>query len=205
MGTPDREASVFVNCPFDARFKPLLDAIVFAAAACGMHVRSALEVADSGELRLQKIMRLLEGSRYSIHDISRVEPDPETRLPRFNMPIELGAALGMKHLGRARLRDHRMLVLDTDKYRYQKFASDLAGVDISAHGDAPAKAIGAVRDFFATHFPSPLPSPSLIEDGYTVFESALPAMAKAANQTEAELTFRDRLQLISLFNARSSV
>lgn len=199
MAVQDREASVFINCPFDARFKSVFDAIVFAAAACGMQVRSALEIADSGEPRLQKIMRLLEGSRYSIHDISRVELDADSGLPRFNMPIELGAALGMKHLGRARLRDHRMLVLDADRYRYQTFASDLAGIDISAHGGKPGRAIAAVRDFLATHVTSTLPSPSVIENGYKVFESALPAMAAAAQQEEAELTFKDRLQHISLF------
>lgn len=201
MAVQTRDSSVFINCPFDAGYKVIFDAIVFAAAACGLQVRSALEIADSGELRLQKIMRLLEGSRYSIHDISRVELDADSGLPRFNMPIELGAALGMKYLGRARLRDHCMLVLDADRYRYHKSASDLAGVDISAHGAKPGKAIAAVRDFIATHSSSTLPSPSVIGNGYEAFERALPAMAAAARQKETELTFKDRLQHISLFIA----
>ena len=80
MAAEDRDNSVFVNCPFDASYKTVFDAIVFAAAACGFQVRSALEIADSGELRLQKIMRLLEASRYSLHDISRVELDADSGL-----------------------------------------------------------------------------------------------------------------------------
>ena len=203
MAISNREGSVFVNCPFDAPFKPLFDAIVFAVATCGLQVRSALEVTDSGELRLQKIMRLLETSRYSIHDISRVELDPQSGLPRFNMPLELGAALGMKHLGRAMLRNHHLLVLDLERYRYQAFASDLAGVDISQHGGRPKEAIAAVRNFLATHLDVALPSPSVIENGYTIFEQALPAMAAAARQSAAELTFNDRYRHISLFLERT--
>jgi hypothetical protein len=39
--------------------------------------------------------------RYSFHDISRVELDEKRPcLPRFNMPFELGAAVGMaEHSG----------------------------------------------------------------------------------------------------------
>ncbi len=203
MADSDRDRSVFINCPFDAAFTSIFNAIIFSATACGFQVRSALEIADSGELRLQKIMRLLESSRFSIHDISRVELDEDSGLPRFNMPIELGAALGMKYLGRARLRDHHMLVLDTERYRYQTFASDLAGIDISAHGGTPARAIGEVRNFFGTHIGATLPSPSVIEKGYRLFEAALPAMAAAARQQERELTFKDRLKHIDLFLSRS--
>jgi len=197
-----RDNSVFVNCPFDARFQALFDAVAFAVAICGYKVRSALEISDSGEVRLHKIIRILECSRFSIHDISRVELDSDSGLPRFNMPIELGIALGMKHLGRLKLRDHSLLVLDSERYRYQKFASDLAGLDISAHANDTAKVIAAVRNFLATHSPVPLPSPSVIADAYGAFEAALPAMANAARQAADELTYRDRLDLIDLFLRR---
>ncbi len=202
MALPIRDQSVFVNCPFDQRFKSLFDAVVFAVAICGYKVRSALEIADSGEVRLHKIMRLLEGSRYSIHDLSRVELDVDSGLPRFNMPIELGIALGMKHLGRAKLRDHSLLVLDTDRFRYQKFASDLAGVDISAHSGKAEKVIQAVRDFLSTHAQEALPSPSMIVGALESFEGALPAMARAARQELSELTYRDRLEHIDIFLGR---
>jgi hypothetical protein len=38
---------------------------------------------------------------FSIHDISRVELDDHSRLPRFNMPLELGADLGLRLQGPA--------------------------------------------------------------------------------------------------------
>lgn len=129
MATAARAANVFVNCPFDPAYQPLLDAIVFAITTCNYNVRSALEVADSGDLRLRKIIALIEQSEFSIHDISRVGLDAATGLPRFNMPIELGIALGMKHLGRSSLRRHQMLILDKEGYRYRDSASDLAGLE----------------------------------------------------------------------------
>lgn len=199
MAAPLRDESVFINCPFDDRFKALLDAVLFAVTICDFKVRSALEVSDSGELRLLKIVRILENSRLSIHDLSRTELDGDTGLPRFNMPIELGIALGMKHLGRSRLRDHRLLVLDTERYRYQKFASDLAGVDISAHAGQAEKIIAAVRNFLSTHAGRPLPGPAAILAAYRSFEAALPTLASAAKLEVTEVRYRDRLDLIDVF------
>jgi hypothetical protein len=193
-----RDKSVFINCPFDPAYAPILDALAFAVSACGFKVRSALEVSDSGELRLQKILRLLESSRLSIHDLSRIELDPENALPRFNMPIELGIALGMKHLGNDRVRNHALLVLDSERYRYQKFASDLAGVDIAEHGNAPERAIRAVRNFLAS-YQSSLPDGSAIAALYSEFENDLPMMARAARQSTESLTFIDRIYHVETF------
>lgn len=193
---------MFVNCPFDAPFRPLLDGIVFTLMFCGFTVRNALELRDSGDLRLSKIMRLIENCRFSVHDISRVELDDASGLPRFNMPIELGIALGMKHLGRAKLRDHMLLVLDTERYRYQRFASDLAGVDIAAHGGRLADVVGEVRAFLAPHASSHLPGAAAILDGHAAFLAELPTIAAAAQQGEAELTYADRMRHLATFLAR---
>ncbi len=194
-----RSSSVFVNCPFDTSFRALFDGIVFALKFCGFTVRSALEVSDSGEPRLVKIMRLIEQSRFSIHDISRVELDAATNLPRFNMPIELGIALGMKHLGRAGLRDHLLLVLDTERYRYQTFASDLAGVDIAPHGNKLDAMVTEVRGFVAPHATKRLPGAATIVAAYTTFLADLPKIAEAERQNLDELTYTDRLQHLDTF------
>lgn len=199
MASDTAAADVFVNCPFDPAYQKIFDAIVFAVAACGYRVRSALEVEDSGELRLTKIIRLIEQSKLSIHDISRVSLDKKTGLPRFNMPIELGIALGMKHLGRKALRQHKLLVLDTERFRYRNSASDLAGVDIREHGGQPQAAIGAVRGFLANHASGFLATDDVIQALYGTFEQQLPAMAKAANQSVAKLSFGDRLRHIEEF------
>ena len=40
--------------------------------------------------------------------------------------------MGAKRFGRPRQREKRLLIFDTEPYRYQKFISDLAGMDIHA-------------------------------------------------------------------------
>lgn len=73
--------SVFVNCPFDAAYEPIRNAIVFAVFDCGFVPRSALDFDDGGDVRFEKIMRLIEESKYGVHDISRTDADPVTKLP----------------------------------------------------------------------------------------------------------------------------
>jgi hypothetical protein len=54
--TPEYDRNVFINCPFDIQFQPLFRAIVFAVEDCGFLARCALEVEDSGEVRVNKIL-----------------------------------------------------------------------------------------------------------------------------------------------------
>ncbi|KQV44681.1 hypothetical protein [Duganella sp. Root336D2] len=91
--------NVFINCPFDEEFKPLQNAMVFAIFDCGFVPRCALEENDGADIRLDKIKRLIQSSRYGVHDISRTELDPANSLPRFNMPLELGLFLGARQYG----------------------------------------------------------------------------------------------------------
>ncbi len=102
-------ASVFINCPFDQEYQPIFEAIVFCVAACGFVPRCTLELTDTAEVRIENIYRLISECNHSIHDISRTEvQDQSYRLPRFNMPLELGIFLGAKRFGgrssRRRLR-----------------------------------------------------------------------------------------------------
>jgi hypothetical protein len=108
---------VFVNCPFDAEYKEKLNAIIFTIYDCGYYPRCALESADSGELRFPKICGLIRDCRYGIHDLSRIELDTSTQLPRFNMPLELGLFLGAKEFSKN--KERVCLVMDTEPYRYQ--------------------------------------------------------------------------------------
>lgn len=206
-----RPISVFINCPFDPKYQPLFDALVFTVSYCGFQARSALEIVDSGETRLAKIIALIAGAKFSIHDISRIELDAETNLPRFNMPIELGIALGMKHLGRAKFRDHCLLVLDAarpdvgpERFRYQAFASDLAGTDIKVHGAKVIAVVNAVRSFLAPHAPGSIPGPTAIHEALREFDSTLPAMVIAARQDLDSLGYVDRLRHISAFIGRTT-
>src|SRR6185436_7486377 len=106
------EQNVFINCPFDSDYAPLFEAIVFTVADCGFRPICARERMNSGQVRLEKIIELIRDSRYSIHDLSRTEFNDRYSLPRFNMPLELGIALGCRNVGVARQRRKTLLVLD---------------------------------------------------------------------------------------------
>ena len=84
---------VFINCPFDAEYKPIFYAIVFTIVRAGYRARCALETDDAAENRLGKIIKIISECRYGIHDISRTETNGDPPLPRFNMPLELGSGL----------------------------------------------------------------------------------------------------------------
>lgn len=108
---------VFINCPFDEEYRPLFHALVFAIYACGMVPRSALESDNGAEVRIEKIIRIIGECRHSVHDISRVELDADSGLPRMNMPFEPGLFLERSVLG-MQTRERRpasfLIANDTD-------------------------------------------------------------------------------------------
>src|ERR1700741_757299 len=150
MPTATYEDGVFINCPFDPEYEAIFQALVFSVHDCGFLARCAREVDDSGEVRIAKINRINRECQEGFHDISRTELDKTHQLPRFNMPLELGLFLGAKEFGTGRQKRKRTLILDTDRHRYQKFCSDIAGQDIKAHEGSVEKAIRAVRNWLAT-------------------------------------------------------
>ncbi len=91
--------AVFLNVPFDTAYRPLFEAMVFAVLDCGFQPRCALETTDAGQVRVQKIAAIIRECALGIHDISRTGLDKESRLPRFNVPFELGLFLGAKWFG----------------------------------------------------------------------------------------------------------
>ncbi|WP_420129277.1 hypothetical protein [Longimicrobium sp.] len=191
--------SVFINCPFDLAFRPLFEAVAFAVYDCGFYPRSALEVEDSSEARIEKIIRIIAECRLAVHDISRTQLDRHSRLPRFNMPLELGIFIGAKAFGTGVHRRKAAIVLDTDRYRYQKYISDIAGQDIRAHGRSPVQMIQQVRDFLVTHCGEGvlLPGGDKIVDRYLTFRGGLSEMCAEAHLPPPEqLTFRDMTTLV---------
>ena len=193
MAAASYEYNVFINCPFDDHYRPLFEALVFAVQDCGYIARCALEVDDASEVRIEKIAKIIAACRFGIHDICRTEPDATTGLPRFNMPLELGLFLGAKRFGRAEQNQKSCLILDVERYRFQKFISDIAGQDISAHGADASKAIKIVRDWLsnATRASIKIPGGSLIASRYQLFRKDLPAMCQKLHLNVDELTFNN--------------
>ena len=189
---------VFLNCPFDAAYRSLFEALVFTVFDCGFRPRCALEIDDSAEVRIHKILRIIEECRFGVHDLCRTELDPESDLPRFNMPLELGLFLSAKHFGDARQRSKRCLVLDRDRYRYQRFISDIAGQDVRSHGSSPRKAIRNVRDWLHNQSSrDTIPSGSVIFERYRSFRRALPRLCAALDLDRDELTYKDYSVIVS--------
>jgi hypothetical protein len=108
---------VFINCPFDPEYEAIFRALLFAIHALGFKPRSSKEFDDSGQMRMEKLYDIIRDCRYGIHDISRTELHPDSGLPRFNMPFELGVFFGAKRLGSEGQHAKRALVLDVEPYR----------------------------------------------------------------------------------------
>lgn len=185
------ETNVFVNCPFDDAYQPLFDAVIFAVHDCGFVARCALEEEDSGAVRVSKIYDIISDCRLGIHDISRTELGGASKLPRFNMPLELGVFLGAKRYGPPRQRQKRCLILDRERYRYQAYLSDIGGQDIRDHGDDPARAIRAVRNWLSQFTPTTLPGGTKLVERYDRFRADLPAILTAAGIESDELIYND--------------
>jgi hypothetical protein len=184
---------VFINCPFSPDYQPIFRAILFAVYACEFRPRSALEISDSSENRLAKIVAIIRGSKFGIHDISMMELDAKTKLPRFNMSFELGLFLAAKSFGAGQQTRKVALILDKDGYRYREALSDISGQDIAAHGGDAAKAIHEVRNWLdsSRDHANSLPGGAYITSRYQEFGRDLPSASAKQNLDAANLTYAD--------------
>lgn len=190
---PEYDRNVFVNCPFDSAYRPLFEAVVFAVYDCGFYPRCALEAEDSSQVRIQKITSIIGECRLAIHDISRTQLDRENRLPRFNMPFELGIFFGAKAFGGREHRRKACIVFDAERFRYQKFLSDIAGQDIREHLRKADRIIHQIRDFLAGHHPGTalLPGGRVLVERYQSFRRDLARSCEKVLLDVDTLTYRD--------------
>jgi hypothetical protein len=186
------ERDVFINCPFSTDYQDKFDAIIFAVVRSGFTARSARETDDAGEVRLAKICRIIRDCPYGIHDISKTEPDPESGLPRFNMPFELGLFLGARTFGGRAGRGKKSLILDREEFRYQKFLSDIAGQDINAHDGDTDLLIERVATWLRDEVQDPgVPGGRAIAAEYARFRADVPAICALKQLQPDEMTFKD--------------
>ncbi len=187
---------VFLNCPFDEGYRNIYEAIIFTVIHCGFVIRCARERDDSGETRISKIVEIIRESQYGIHDISRVQLDKSTKLPRFNMPLELGLFLGAKSFSDTpKQKKKKCLILDSEPYRYQKFISDIAGQDIRSHNDDAKTALKATRDWLATVSERRLPGSIETEKLYADFREDLPSILTNLSLRHGEVQFVEYVKI----------
>lgn len=198
MSSDNYDTDVFINCPFDRRYKPLFRAIVFTVFDCGLRARCALELDDASVIRIDKIFKIISECKYGIHDISRTQLDSKNKLPRFNMPLELGMFLSAKKFGIKKQKNKMCLILDFEKYRYQKFISDIAGQDVKAHSNKPKIVVNIVRAWIGDASNQPtMPGGEEIIKRFEKFSKKLPRICKELRMKEKELTFNAYADIIS--------
>ena len=192
---PAASKSVFINCPFDDAFKPILRAMVFTLIASGYHPCCALDATDGAEVRVAKIAVMIGACDWGIHDLSRVEMGVGG-VPRFNMPMELGIHLGARLLGETRHRRKRALILDAELHRYDAALSDISGQDIEAHENDPDRAIDCVRNWLSEHRQHnapPLAGALAMQSDYRLFQAEVGDLLKPRRLDPDHLTHSDFL------------
>lgn len=170
MPSPPFERSVFINCPFDEDFSPILQAISFCVVYLGFHPRIAPENADSSAPRLERILELVRGSKYGIHDLSCCKSTAADEYARMNMPFELGIDHGCRQFGGGQLTQKQILVLERTRYDYQKALSDIAGWDIQVHEGDFERAVREVRNWLIARAGADRVGAALILGKYIAFQ-----------------------------------
>ena len=166
------DSQVFINCPFDDDYLTLLRPLLFTIRFLGYTPRIASETFDSSENRIDKILSLIEDCQHSIHDLSRLKATAAGEYFRMNMPFELGIDYGLRHFGNPRFATKRFLILEAERYDFQKAISDLSGVDVRAHQNQPEKVVRAIRNWLLeTAQLDSIPSATVVWYGFTDFTS----------------------------------
>ncbi|MPY74796.1 MAG: hypothetical protein GEU87_11080 [Alphaproteobacteria bacterium] len=170
MPGADFEQSVFINCPFDDQYAPLLEAAVFCIVYFGFSPRLANERLEAGENRLEKIFGMIRESKFSIHDLSRCKAARNGEYFRMNMPFEFGIDLGFRRCGMAPFHEKKFLVFEEEPYDLKQSLSDIAGQDCEFHRCNFEVIIEKVRNFFRVESNIKAPGPSRLVSDYATFQ-----------------------------------
>ena len=115
-----KSKDVFINCPFDSRYKPIFSAIVFSVNDLGFVARCSLEE-DAADFRLSKIERMIEECHFGINDLSAVTLDTTDK------PTTLQYAPGVGVVSRLQATSTRAELAGGGEIveRYRRFQRDL--------------------------------------------------------------------------------
>lgn len=183
---------VFINCPFDLEYLDLYRACIFTIIDAGFKPRCSREINNGNHFRLDNIVKLIRECRYGIHDISRVTLDETHNLPRFNMPFEYGVFYGSQRFGDSEDNKKCSLVLEKEAYSYQKFLSDIAGIDVVAHNNNKDTLITSIRDWLHTSSKrKTIPNSNQIVTRFNLFQIYIKKLCSDDNTNYDEMTFAD--------------
>ena len=164
-------------------------------------MRCALEDADGASIRFNKLRRLIGACSHSIHDLSRIELSKDA-LPRFNMPFELGVAMGAKYFGGSRQRRSSVLIMVRTDYILGAYLSDLGGNDPVSHNGDPQEVIAAVTRYLARDADRQgVAWTAKCRVALRTVQEGLPAMAAALDRDQQEVQpYRDYRVYLALLN-----
>jgi hypothetical protein len=171
--------------------------MIFALMFLDYTPRSALGI-DDGDVRLHKIINIMGTCKFSVHDISRTDPDDENDLPRFNMPFELGMDVGCKSFCATGSQNKKKvyLILDTEKHRFRIYLSDISGQDVKAHNDDPEELIRVIRNWLNASTTRSLPAAKSIVKEYAAFLPQVPRICEQADLDDDDHTFIDYCYIV---------
>jgi hypothetical protein len=176
---------VFVNCPFDEAYRGLLRPLLFTIIYLGFTPRIASEYLNSAQNRIIKICELIKTSSFSIHDLSKCKSSKRDEFFRMNMPFEFGVDYGNYIFNN---RDKKMLILEGNRYDFQKAISDLSGVDAKCHNNEPEDVVRCIRDWMIeANILLDADSPTVIWYRFTDFASDFYDERKAAGFSDKDL------------------
>jgi len=178
--------NVFINCPFDEKYKVLLRPLIFSLLYFELNPQIS-ETESSAHVRVKNIMRLIRTSKYSIHDISRKKALKKGDVARFNMPYEMGLDIGCQEFGVGLLKQKKCLIFDSNSHDYDISISDISGQDIKEHNDDPETLIRKVREWLVKVLRKRLPSAASVWENYVEFITDMNEQLTAEGYTQAEI------------------
>jgi len=142
--------AVFINCSYGETFRPLLRAILFCLLRVGLKPLIANEESDSGRVRLNRLLKLIKSSQYSIHDLSTLEDSQDPELLHLNMPFELGLDLGIRFSSVQNKKN--TLVLEDKEGDLKAMMSDFGFGETKAHLNDGKRLVRIIRNHFYNVF-----------------------------------------------------
>jgi hypothetical protein len=113
------------------------------------------------------------------------------------MPLELGVFLGAKRFGVGGQRLKQCIVLERERYRFQKYISDIAGQDIHSHQGNLRNLIIEVAGWLRTQSRDPsVPGGQRIAAEFASFLREIPAICRRRSLHPDELTFGDYADMV---------
>jgi hypothetical protein len=138
---------VFINIPFDAGHERIYLALIAGLVSFGLNPRSVLQIPANAD-RLRRLHDVISSCAFSLHDLCRVQLSRAAgfRVPRFNMPFELGIAVGIAVADPQQRYQWR--TLEEKPHRLGVSLSDVLGYETAIHGGTVHGTLNALLDIF---------------------------------------------------------